>query len=66
MEGSLKLDFVREGEERRAGEWRGWRTGKGRKEGRRLHGAIIIRPLSLGSAWLKDTFGGGGGGGETN
>ena len=63
MEGSLKLDFVRE-EEKRAGrvEER-QRTGT---EGRRLHGAIIIiRPLSLGSDWLKDRFGGGGGG-ETN
>ena len=66
MEGSLKLDFVRE-EEKRAGrvEER-QRTGT---EGRRLHGAIIIiiiRPLSLGSDWLKDRVGGGGGGGETN
>ena len=62
MEGSLKLDFVRE--EGRVEERQ--RTGT---EGRRLHGAIIIiiRPLSLGSDWLKDRFGGGGGGGgETN
>ena len=49
------------------GEQERQRTGT---EGRRLHGAIIIiiRPLSLGSDWLKDRFGGGGGGGggETN